>query len=83
MGRTLNRGTTYGPFPVLTTLGHIFPHTELTLKPCMVFLDWILFRHLDRSYYCLVSIIISIIYSNNQIVNNMTHCILNVVKPDN
>ena len=29
----------YGPFPMLTTLGDMFPHTELTLRPCMVSLN--------------------------------------------
>ena len=34
----------YGPFPMLTTLGHMFPHMELTLRPCMVSLDEYLAR---------------------------------------
>ena len=34
----------YDPFPMSSTLGHMFPHTELTLGPCMVSLDEYLAR---------------------------------------
>ena len=28
-----------GPFPMINTLGHIFPHMESTWRPCLISLD--------------------------------------------